>query len=110
MSHAEFSTPRPKFYSNPENRLIPNECIFCRKNKYKSQVLENLVKCVDNRAIVSVVAEASTTEDHYVMGLVDQDLINRKAHCHSKYYKIFIKGNKSPPSTATITNPYRNAE
>ena len=106
----EFSTPRPKCYSNPENRLLPKHCIFCQKNKYKNKVLENLVKCVDNRAIVSVVAEASTTEDHYVRGLVDQDLIDRKAHSHSKYYKIFIKNNKSPPTTATITNPYKNAE
>ena len=71
MSHVEFSTPRPKCYYNPENRLLPKECIFCRKNKYKNKVFENLVKCVDNRAIVSVVAEVLTTEDHYVRALVD---------------------------------------
>ena len=111
VSHAEFSTFRPKRYSNPENRLLPKECIFCRKNKYKNKVLEKLVKCVDDRALASVIVTgASATEEHYVSGLVDQDLIAREAHYHSKCYKIFIKNNKSPPTTATITTPYKEAE
>ena len=37
-------------------------------------------------------------------------MIAREAHYHSKYYKIFIKNNKSPPTTATITTPYKEAE
>ena len=41
--HSEFSTSRPKRYSNPEKRLLPKECIFCRKNKYKNKVLEKLI-------------------------------------------------------------------
>ena len=43
VSHAEFLTSRPKRYSNPENRLLPKECIFCRKKKYENKVLEKLV-------------------------------------------------------------------
>ena len=110
VSHAEFSTSRPKLYTNPENRLLVKECIFCRNNKYKNKVLEKLVKCVNDRALASIVAGASTTEDHYVRGLVDQDLIAREAHYHSSCYKIFIKNNKLPPPTATITTQYKEAE
>ena len=101
MSHAEFSTSRPKRYSNPENQLLPKDCIFCQKNKYKNKVLEKLVKCGDDRTLASIVAGASTTKDHYVRGLVDQDLIATKAHYHLKCYKILIKNNKSPPTTIT---------
>ena len=108
--HVEFSTFRPKRYSNPENRLLPKECIFCRKHKYKNKVLKKLVKCVNDRALASKVAGASTTEDHYVRGHVDQYLIAREAHHHSKCYKIFIMNNKSPPTTTTITTPYKEAE
>ena len=110
VPHAEFSTFRPKRYSNPENRLLPKECIFCRKNKYENKVLEKLVKCVDDRDLATKIAVASTTEDHYVRGLVDQYLIARDAHHHSKCYKLFIMNNKSPPITATITTPYKEAE
>ena len=110
-SHAEFLTSRPKRYSNPENRLQPKDCIFCRKNKYKNKLLEKLVKCVDDQVLASLVAGASTTEDHYVRGLGDQDLIAREAHYHSKCYNMFIKNNKSPPTTAaTITTPYKETE
>ena len=41
VSHEEFSTSRPKRYSNPENGLLPKECIFCRKNKYKTEYLKS---------------------------------------------------------------------
>ena len=63
-----------------------------------------------HRALTSIVARASTSEDRYVRGLVDQDLIAREAHDHSSCYKIFIKNNKSPPTTATITILYKEAE
>ena len=110
VSLAEFSTCKSKRYSNPENRLLPKESIFCRKSKYKNKVLEKLVKCVDVRALASIVAGASTTEDQYFRELVDQYLIAREAHYHSECYKIFIKNNKLPPTTATITTPYKEAE
>ena len=80
VSHAEYSTSRQKGYSNLGNRLLPKECIFCQKSKYKNKILEKLLKCVDNRALASIVAWASTTEDHYVRRLIGQDLIARKAH------------------------------
>ena len=88
MSDAEYATSRPKCYSNPINWLLPKECIFCWKNKYKNKVLEKLVNCVDDQALASIVAGTSMTEYHCVRGLVDQDLIAREARYHSSCYKI----------------------
>ena len=69
-----------------------------------------MVKCGDDRTLTSIVAGASTTKDHYVRGLVDQDLIATKAHYHLKCYKILIKNNKSSPTSATITTPWKETE
>ena len=38
VSHAEYSTSGQKRYSNPKNRFLPKECIFCQKNKYKNNI------------------------------------------------------------------------
>ena len=102
MSYAEFSTSWPKCYSKTDFYL--KSAFFAERT---NKVLENLVKCVDDQALA---VEASTTEDHYVRALVDQDMIAREAYYHSKGYEIFIKNNKSPPTKATITTPYKEAE
>ena len=98
VSYAEFSTSWPKCYSKTDFYL--KSAFFAERT---NKVLENLVKCVDDQALA---VGASTTEDHYV----DQDTIAREAYYHSKCYKIFIKNNKSPPTNATITTPYKEAE
>ena len=102
MSYAEFSASWPKCYSKTDFYL--KSAFFAERT---NKVLENLVKCVDDQALA---VGASTTEDHYVRALVDQDMIAREAYYHSKGYEIFIKNNKSPPTKATITTPYKEAE
>ena len=86
--------------------LLPKDCIFCRKNKYKNKVLEKLVKCVDKRASNSIIDAAKSSDNFYVKGLADQDLIARETHYHTSCYKIFTKPQKVP----SHNDPYKEAE
>ena len=79
---------------------------FCQKNKYKNKVLEKLVKCVDERASNSIIDAAKSSDNFYVKGLADQDLIAREAHYHTSCYKIFTKPQKVP----SHNDSYKEAE
>ena len=88
------SDTRPKQGNSKQGTvLLLKDCIFCRKNKYKNKVLEKLVKCVDERAIIDA---AKSSDNFYVKGLADQNLIAREAHYHTSCYKIFSKLQKIP--------------
>ena len=102
------SDSRPKRgITNQGTVLLPKECIFCRKNKYKNKVLEKLVKCVEQRASNSIISAAKSCDNFYVKGLADQDLIAREAHYHASCYKIFTKPQKVQSAQV---DPYKEAE
>ena len=101
------SDARPKRGDSKQGTvLLPKECIFCRKNKYKNKVLEKLVKCADERASNSIIDAAKSSDNFYVKGLADQDLTAREAHYHASSYKIFTKPQKVP----SHNDPYKEAE
>ena len=64
------------------------------------------MKCVDERASNSIVDAAKSSDNVYVKGLADQDLVAREAHYHTSYFKIFTKPQKIP----SHSDPYKEAE
>ena len=64
------------------------------------------MKCVDERASNSIIDAVKSSDNFYVKGLADQDVISRETHYHTSCYKIFTKPQKVP----SHNNPYKEAE
>ena len=43
--------------------MLPMECMFCKKNKYKIILLKNFIKCLDDRVVESTKNTASISDN-----------------------------------------------
>ena len=64
------------------------------------------MKCVDERASNSIIDAVKSSDNFYVKGLADQDVISGETHYHTSCYKIFTKPQKVP----SHNDPYKEAE
>ena len=64
------------------------------------------MKHVDERASNYIIDAAKSSDNFYVKGLADRDLIAREAHYHTSSYKTFTKPQKVP----SHNDPYKEAE
>ena len=67
--------PKQKPQKEDRNILLPEECIFCNRRKYKNKRLEPLTQCVEMRAIETIQKAATAADDFSMLGLLAQDLI-----------------------------------
>ena len=83
--------PKRKPQKEDSNILLPKECIFCNRRKYKNKRLEPLTQCVEMRAIETIRKAATAADDFSMLGLLSQDLIAAQAKYYVTCYKLYTK-------------------
>ena len=86
---------RPKRNMSTGSVLLPNECIFCKRKRYRNKRIEPLMKCVEDRAVRSIRFAAEANNDFAILGLLSKDIIASEAKYHSSCYKIYTKPNSN---------------
>ena len=92
--------------------LLPKQCLFCRKYKYKKRCLEKLTQCVDARAVESIRRAAMSAKNFHMISLPSQDLIATETFYHGTCYKSYVKEKQT--KTNVVINEedtaYKNVE
>ena len=83
--------PKRKPQKEDSNILLPKECIFCNRRKYKNKKLEPLTQCVEMRAIETIKKAATAADDFSMLSLLSQDLIDAEGKYHVTCYKLYTK-------------------
>ena len=78
-------------HKEDRNILLPKECIFCNRRKYKNKRLEPLTQCIEMRAIETIKKAATAAADFSMLGLLSQDLIAAGAKYQVTCYKLYTK-------------------
>ena len=92
------------------------QCIFCKKNKHKKKVLENLMQFLEFYAVHSIKKSATLKNDFMKLILLSQDLILLEGHYHKSCYRVYTQkvlnlltsSNESQSSSGT--NLYKDVE
>ena len=93
---------RPKRNMSTGNVLLPNERIFCKRNRYRNKRIEPLIKCVEDRAIRSIRFAAEANNDFAI--------IASEAKYHSSFYKIYTKPNSNVGKATSSVSKYKEIE
>ena len=80
-----------KTNENSGGIILKKECIFCKRNLYKSKKLVKLTQCLELRAVQTIYNAAYAVNDFKILGLLNSnDIIAAEAHYHKDCYKKYV--------------------